>query len=38
MDGTSTNNLSVWGEKRRGGNGGAGEQLQFCFPDVDSKM
>lgn len=26
MDGTSTNNLSVQ-KKRRGGNGGAGEQL-----------
>lgn len=37
MDGTSTNNLSVQ-KKRRGGNGGAGEQLQFCFPDVDGKM
>lgn len=42
MDGKHTKNVSVlWGggeEVVMEGAGEAGEQLQFCFPDVDSKM
>lgn len=38
MDGKFTENVSGEGKKKEVVMEGQGEQLQFCFPDVDSKM